>query len=213
MGGNVLWLMVAALATEDAEALSTLDKQIAASPSSAVPRLDAAQLRLKAGEQLDRAMFDIDVAMSLAPENPRAHYLLGQLMEEKGEISAAKSAYTTALVLRDDYDDARFRMAGLLFREGAFADAAAAYGRYAKAHPEAVGARMQLAAALEKAGDNAGAEKELKAMYQAPATRELAGRKLAELYDRLGRPKDAAKVRQAVDPPKRQLRELKRSAR
>jgi tetratricopeptide (TPR) repeat protein len=209
----VLWLLIAALAAEDADALMALDKQVAASPSSAVPRLDAAALRLKAGEQLDHAMLDIDVAMSLAPENPRAHYLFGQLMEEKGEVESAKRCYLTALALRDDYDDARFRLAGLLMREGAFAEAAQAYGRYTKTHPDATGARLQLASALEQSGDKQGAEKELKALYAAPASKLIAGRKLAELYDRLGKPKEAAKVRDAVDPPKPKLRELKRSAR
>jgi Tfp pilus assembly protein PilF len=209
----VLWLLIATLAAEDADALMALDKQVVASPSSAIPRLDAAALRLKAGEQLDHAMFDIDVAMSLAPENPRAHYLFGQLMEEKGDTAAAKRSYLTALALREDYDDARFRLAGLLMREGAFADAAQAYGRYTKAHPDATGARLQLASALEQSGDSKSAEKELKALYAAPASKLLAARKLAELYERLNRPKDAAKVRDSVDPPKRKLRELNRSAR
>jgi tetratricopeptide (TPR) repeat protein len=205
--------MVVALAVGDAEALNALDKQIAASPSSALPRLDAAQLRLKSGEELDKALLDLEVATSLMPENPRGHYLYGQLMEEKGNAAAARAAYQTALTLRDDYDDARFRLAGLLLREGAFGEAVAAYARYAKAHPDATGARLQLAVALEKSGDAAGAEKELKALYAQAATRELAGRKLAELYDRLGKTREAAKVRDTVDPPKRKLRELKRSAR
>lgn len=206
-------LLLAALSSEDAAALKALDQQIAKAPTSALPRIDASDLRIKNGEELDRALLDLDVARSLLPENARAHFLFGQLMEERGDTTQARRSYGTALGLRDDYDDARFRLAGLLFREAAFAEAAQAYARYVKGHAEAVGARVQLALALEKSGDKAGAEKELKALYADPKSHELGGRKLAELYEREGRAKDAAKVRSAVEPPKRKLRDLKPSGR
>jgi Tfp pilus assembly protein PilF len=193
--------------------LAALDRKIAKEPSNPLPRLDAAQKRILSGEELDRALLDLEAAKAMLPENPRVHFLYGQLMEERGEPQPAREAYQTAVALREDYDDARFRLAGLLFQQGAFAEAAAEYGRYAKGHPEASGARLQLAAAYEKAGDLKAAEKELKALYADPKTHELAGRKLVELYERTGRGKDAGKIRAAVEPPKRKLRDLKRSAR
>jgi len=201
------------LALEADDSLAALDRQIAKEPSSGLARIDAAQKRIQAGEELDRALLDLDVARSLLPENPRVHFLFGQLMEERGQAAEARVSYQTALALRDDYDDARFRLAGLLFQNAAFSEAADAYARYVKTHPEATGARLQLSAALEKAGDKAGAERELKVLYADPKTREMGGRKLAELYDRTGREKDATKVRTAVEPPKRKLRDLQRSAR
>ena len=94
-----------------------------------------------------------------------------------------------------------------------FAGSAEQYARYVKGHAEATGARLQLAAAIEKAGNAAAAEKELKALYADPKTREMGGRKLADLYERVGRVREASKVRAAVDPAPRKLRDLKRSAR
>ncbi len=158
-------------------------------------------------------MMDLDAARSLAPENPRAHYLFGLMMEERGQLDAAEAAYRVALALRSDYDDAQFRLASLWYRAKKFDLAAPAYRDFVKAHPESTGAVLQLSSALELSGDLAGAEKTLKALYADKKTHDLGGRKLAELYDREGKPKDAAKVRAAIDPPKRQLRELKRSAR
>lgn len=208
----MLGLVVTALLVAD-ESLGALDRQVASKPSDPFARIEAAQKRLQQGEELDRALLDLDVARSILPENPRVHFLYGQLMEERGDVAGARAAYETALALRDDYDDARFRLAGLLMQAQAFAEAAAAYGRYAKAHPDATGARLQHAAALEKSGDVAGAEKELKALFADAKTRGVAGFKLAELYERHGRHKEAVKVRAAVEPPKRKLRDLKPSGR
>ncbi|MBK7863226.1 MAG: tetratricopeptide repeat protein [Archangiaceae bacterium] len=205
--------LVVALALCADDSLQALDRAVAARPSDPLPRLEAAQRRLQLGEELDRALFDADAARALLPENPRAHFVFGQLLEERGERAEARTAYQTALLLRDDYDDARFRLAGLLFQEQQWADAASAYGRYVKAHPEASGARLQLAAALEKQGDSKAAERELKAMLSDPKTHEVAGRRLAELYERTGRERDAKRLRSQVEPPKRKLRDLNRSAR
>ena len=212
LASRLLSLVLTSFLAAD-EALAALDRKIASEPTSAQPRVDAAQARLQNGEQLDRALLDLDVARALVPEDPRIHFLFGQLMEERGQHKDARASYETALGLKDDFDDARFRLAGLLFNDGAFAEAAAAYARYVKGHPEATGARVQLAAALEKSGDVHAAEKELKALHGDPKTHELGGRKLLELYERHGREKDASKLRAAVEPPKRKLRDLKRSAR
>jgi tetratricopeptide (TPR) repeat protein len=208
-----VWAIVVTVLLTADDTLAALDRQIAQSPAAPLPRLDAAQRRIVSGEELDRALLDLDVARALLPENPRVHFLFGQLMEERGDPAQATASYQTALQLKEDYDEARFRLAGLLFQQGNFADAAAAYARYVKAHPEASGARVQLAAALEKAGDHKGAERELKAIYSDAKTRELGGRKLAELYERTGRERDATRIRAQVEPQKRRLRELLRSAR
>jgi len=193
--------------------IAELDRKIAQNPSSAAARLEAAQLRVQNGAELDRALLDLDVARALEPENPRIHFLFGQLMEERGQGGEARASYQTALALKDDFDDARFRLAGLLFQAGAFGEAAQAYARYVKAHPEATGARLQLALAHEKAGEVPLAEKELKALQHDPKTHEVATRKLVELYERTGREKEAHKLRASSEPPKRKLRDLKPSAR
>jgi Tfp pilus assembly protein PilF len=198
---------------DEAAALAALDALVVASPGYELARLEDARLRLKRGEGLALAEANLEAARSFAPENPRAHFLWGMLEEERQRAPAAIAAYRVALVLRTDYDDARFRLAGLLFNVGDFKGAADAYRLFTRAHPEAVGARLQLAAAAERAGAPKEAEQELRKLFEAKGSRVTAGRRLAEFYERSGHPQAAAKVRAAIEPPPRKLRELKRSGR
>jgi tetratricopeptide (TPR) repeat protein len=194
-------------------ALAALDKLVLATPDWILPRLENARLRLKQGEGLDLAEAHLEAARSFNPENARGHFLWGMLMEERRNATAAIASYEVALALRSDYDDARFRMAGLQFAQGDFKAAVESYRTYAKAHPEVIGARLQLALAFEKAGSPKEAEQELKKLFDAPASRQIGGRRLAEYYERTGHAAQAAKVRAAIEPPRRKLRELQRSGR
>lgn len=202
----------AALALEaagkDAEALVAVERVLRSDPSSALARLEAGRLRLKIGEDISLAEAELDAARSIAPENPRAHFLYGQVLEEQRRLPEAARAYEAALALRDDYDDARLRLAGLQVAARDFAGATAGYRKYTQAHPEATGARLQLAMALEKAGMESAAERELKALHALPATKEVAARRLADFYERQGKAKEAAKYRAFVDRPGRKLRPL-----
>ncbi len=198
---------------DDARALEELEQLIAVDPVAVLPRLEAGRLRLKSGARLDLAEWHVDVARSLAPENPRAHYLWALVCEERGRRPAARRALEVALTLRPDYPDAQFRLAGVLFADGDFEGAATWYRAYAAQHPEATGARLQLAEALARGGQVAKAEAELRELMKGRQSALAAGRKLAELLERGGRTKEAAKLRAELDPPARKLRALKPSRR
>lgn len=200
-------------AGDDAGAAQVLARAVEADPTWAMARLELGRLELKLGLHTDAALVHLDIARSLAPENPRAHYLYALAADEQGAHRAARQALEVALALRDDYSDARFRLAGLLFADGDYPGAVAAYHVFVSNHPDATGAQLQLATALERAGQAVDAEKTLKALMQVPAVRVLAGRRLADLLDRQGRKSEAAKVRVAIDPPKKSLRQLKPSRR
>lgn len=200
-------------AGDDAGAAQVLERAVTADPTWAMARLELGRLELKLGLHVDAALVHLDVARSLAPENPRAHYLFALAADEQGARRAARQALEVALALRDDYSDARYRLAGLLFAEGDYPRAVAAYHVYVSNHPEATGAQLQLAAALERAGQEVDAAKTLRALMQVPAMRVLAGRRLADLLERQGRKAEAAKLRVAIDPPKKSLRQLKPSRR
>ncbi len=199
--------------TDEAAGLAALDALVIAYPDWILSRLEDARLRLKRGEGLDLAEANLEAARSFNPENARGHFLWGMLMEERHNRPAAINAYEVALTLRPDYDEARFRIAGLQWAQNDFKAAFDSYRLYAKAHPEAVGARLQLALAAERSGALKEAEKELRKLFDAPASRGLAGRKLAEFYDRTGRAAQAARIRSTIEPPNRKLRELQRSGR
>ena len=198
-------------ATDETAALAALDALVKSEPGWELPRLEDARLRLKRSEGLGLVEANLEAARSFAPENPRAHFLWGMLMEERQRPDAALAAYEVALALRPDYDEAQFRAAGLRFALGEYQAALDGYRAYATAHPEATGARLQLAAAAEKAGSPKIAEQELKKLFDTPATRAVGGRRLADFYQRTGRAAAAARVRQAIEPPARKLRELQRS--
>jgi tetratricopeptide (TPR) repeat protein len=198
---------------DDAGAAAVLESAVASDPTWAMARLELGRLQLKMGQRTDAAEVHLDIARSLAPENPRAHYLFALAADERGRRRDAVQSLEVALVLRDDFADARFRLAGLLYADGDFVRAATIYADYAARHPEATGARLQLASALERSGQEKQAEEELRRLMVHPTARVAAGRRLAELLERQGRNAEAQKVRQAVEPPKKRLRALRPSRR
>ncbi len=197
---------------DDGAALEVLQIAVAGDPRWAMARVELGRLQLKQGAS-EQAFEQLDIARSLAPENPRAHYLFALAADEAGRRNESRRALEVALTLRDGYADAQVRLAGLLSAEGDDAGAARLLRPYVAAHPEANGARLQWAEALLKSGDAAGAEKELRALLQVGPLKVLAGRKLLALLDSQGRSGEAHKLRQSIDPPARQLRELKPSSR
>lgn len=218
-----MWLLLTVLATaplaeaqtleqggDDAGAIALLQTAVTADPRWAMGRVELGRLQLKQGAS-DSALVHLDIARSLAPENPRAHYLFALAADEAGQRNESRRALEVALTLREGYADAQVRLASVLSAGGDHRGAANALRPYVTTHPEANGARLQLAEALERSGDAAGAEKELRALLHVAALKVLAARRLLALLDSQGRTTEAERVRHAIDPPRRQLRELKPS--
>lgn len=198
---------------DDRRALETLEALVKADPICELCRVEAARLRLKRGEGVEQAIFHADVARALAPENPRAHYVLALGEDEAGHREPALRALEVALALRPDYADARFRLAGLLSAAGRFPEAVTEWTRYLAQVPAAHGARLQLAQALSQSGNRKAAEVELRKLLKIDATRVVATRKLIELLEASGRAQDAAKLAQTLGGPGKTMRPLKPSAR
>jgi tetratricopeptide (TPR) repeat protein len=201
-------------AGNDAAAIAALDATIRAQPEWALPRIEDARIRLKSGGDLDRVELDLEAAQALAPENPRAHFLWGMLMEERGKTDEAIKALERALVFRADYDEAHARLADLYFQRQDWPNAELHYRAVVQAHPDQVPARLQLATVLEREGRTPEAESELRSLLADQPTSPLVARRLADFYDRTQRPKLAARIRGRYDPQaKRHLRALKKSRR
>ena len=195
----------------DAErALASVEQLVRRDPTSPLARIEAARLRLKLGKDLERAEMDLEAARSLAPENPRVHYLWGLLMEERGRRADAIRALELAVLYRPDYADARFQLAGDYFSEGNWAQAETHYRALSKLNSDSIQARLQLAATLEKEGKLRQAEDELRHLLVEQPRSALFRRKLGEFYARTNRAALAAKM---LDEPKRKMRELNRSSR
>lgn len=193
-----------------ARALDSVEQLVRRDPGWALAQLEAGRLRLKLGKDLDRAEMHLEAARSLAPENPRAHYFWGLLMDERGRRRDAIRALEVAVLYRPDYPDAQFRLAGDYFSEGNWAQAEAHYRALSRVHPDWSQARLQLAVTLEKEGKLREAEDELRRMRTEQPQSALCRRKLGEFYARTNRPELASRL---LDEPKKKMRQLNRSSR
>ncbi len=218
----LLLTLVSSLPLEQARALEEAGEAMAAQavlqsavrqePSWAVARLELGRLQLRNGSP-DSALHHLDVARSLAPENPRAHYFYGLAAYEVGLRNQSRAAFEVALALRNGFSDAQLRLALVMVEDGEPLSAVSPLRQYLKVHPTSNGARFQLADALERGGEVSQAEAELRSLLTVFPVRELAARKLVSLLHNAGRTSDAEKVRQLVATPKRSMRELQRSRR
>ncbi len=195
---------------DPARALASIEELLRRDPTWALAQMEAGRLRLQLGKDLDRAEAHLEAARFLVPENPRAHYLWGLLMEERGRRPEAIRSFETAILYRPDYVDARFRLAGDYFSEGDWARAVLHYRALCELRSDSTLARFQLASALEKMGKLPEAEVELRRLVSERPESALYRHKLGEFYARTHRPELASKL---LDEPKRKMRELNRSRR
>ncbi|MGQ0506138.1 MAG: tetratricopeptide repeat protein [Myxococcaceae bacterium] len=201
---------------DDVGALAALDKLISQQPGAELPRLEAARIRLKRAEDVDRAEADLEAVRSRTPENPRAQYLWGLLMEERGKSEEARDAFELAVFYRPLYADARLRLAALALAGSDWVKAETHYRVVVRAQPELAQAKLQLAHVLEKQSRFDDAERVLKGLLASQPKSVAVVRRLTELYERMDRPKLAAKLRQSLEPEKptkKKMRPLKKSRR
>ena len=99
--------------------------------------LKAAAAALKAGRPGD-VIRPLEAALTAEPPGARAatlHYYLG-IAYAKTELDKSISHLQAAIASDVDQDDARFQLASVLDRRGAYPQARAEYDRFASAHPQ-----------------------------------------------------------------------------
>lgn len=194
-------------------ALAALEKLVMVDPTAPLPRLEAARLALKVGTDLERAGWHADIARSLTPENPRAHFLFALTADEAGSRVEAIRALEVALALRADFDEARARLGGLLLSVGDWATAARVWREVLARTPGSTTARFSLADALERQGAVTEATRELHKLMQVPQVRVAATRRLVAVLQRAGKRDEAERLSRTLERPTRALRPLQPSAR
>lgn len=207
----------AALALEQqgdsAAALEALDRLAVREKGWEMPHLEAARLRLKLGSGLEEAERLLTHALAVAPTNPRAHYLKGLLEAERGNTAAAIQALEQAVQLREDFPDARYRLASLCADSGDWLRAEHHFRVLSSHRPDWLPVRLGLARALEMQGRLEDAEVELRRLLREQPENTVARRRLADLYERTGRPALAERVLQGHAAPGRRMRQLRPSSR
>lgn len=200
-------------AGKETEALEALERAALADPSSAIAHIETARLLLKRGSAVERALRHAETARSLAPENPRAHYLLALALDESQRRDEALKSLAVAVSLRPSYSEARFRLASMLAAQERWVEAASEWSQYVEQVPEALGARLQWAESLERSGDLKSAERELRSLIRFEPMRPVALRRLVLLLERRGASREATQLRRTFEPRTKPLRPLKPSAR
>lgn len=203
-------ILAAEKSGDDQRALDLARSLSAKQPGWHLARLESARLRLKLGVELDLAEADLEAARTRAPENPRAHYYWALLSLERGKKAEARRSFEQALLLKEDYAEARARLAGLCFAEQDWVCAEKHYREVVRVDPSP-GNWLQLATALDSQDRLAEAEVLYKSVLLQSPDHPVATRRLADLYDRTDRPKLAAKLR--GEDPKKKMRPLKKSKR
>jgi protein O-mannosyl-transferase len=97
---------------EPAEALRAYDAALKIDPYDIPSRIGRGMLEYRRAS-LDAAQVDLSWAVRLDPNNATTCYWLGRVLEDKGNIPLAESAYETALTLSPDLADAKAHLDAL----------------------------------------------------------------------------------------------------
>ncbi|EPX61997.1 tetratricopeptide repeat protein [Cystobacter fuscus DSM 2262] len=215
VSGDLTPALTQEAAGDAAGALAAIQEIIQSWPNEALPRLEAARLRLKLGGDLDLVEKDLEVASTAAPNNPRLHFLRGLLWEERGQLTRSASAYERAVFLRSSYDEARFRLGGVWASLGDWLKAEMHYRLLARTRPEWIQVRLQLIHVIEQQGRLEDAEKEWRELHAEQPANVLVVEQFARFYERTGRPHLAAQLRAKLGPasPPKKMRPLRPSRR
>jgi tetratricopeptide (TPR) repeat protein len=199
---------------DDEAALAVVDTIVVREPAWELPRLEAARLRMKLGREEDLAGLQLEIALSIAPENPRAHFLSAQLAEQLGQVREAIRSLETALVFRPDYEEARLRLGALYLQAGDSLRGEFHLRQLVRANPRLTQARVLLAQSLEEQGRTADAEAVLTALLRDEPENGWVRRRVAEFYERTGRSGKAQALLAPTAPePAPKMRKLPKSRR
>ena len=139
----------------------------------------------------------IRAALDIKPDVRLAHYNLALIAEERNDLKTAEAEYRRELELHPDAYRASFNLARLYERLGNQAAQIATFKRTIEINPRSPEAYVFLAKAYLDAGTNFNEAIDLarKGLEVAPTSNlaSLAHFVLADLYNRVGRPADAAR--------------------
>ncbi len=122
-------------------------------PDDTFSRLNYAVSLLDAG-RADEAEHELRALLALDPDNPRAHFNLGNLERERGDDRAAELAYRTALRLDPTHAPTRVNLGLLLLDRGALRESMELFCEAARLAADSVEAKVNCANALVLAGDD-----------------------------------------------------------
>ncbi len=139
--------------------IATLEAAAARNPDRFGPRMALAQALFRDGRRAEAAPH-FEAALDLFPQYggpDGAHWFLGRIRQEEGELAEAIRHYRALLLLNESHYEARLALAEALRETGDDAGAAAALRELAHIHPYEIDDHERLAALMEATGDLEGA--------------------------------------------------------
>ena len=105
-----------------------------------------------AAGQTEAALDLIRQAIAALPSLAEAHYNLGRLLHQRGELAESEAAYREAIRLRPDYAEAHDNLGGVLQAQGRLEEALASCRRALELQPDYPAALSDLGAVLQDLG-------------------------------------------------------------
>ena len=129
---NALYYLAGALGEQDqtTEALGVLERLLRSESDHAGGWLLRARLEAKQRDAIALALESYQKALALDPENARAHYELGMLLEKRGQPEEAMTAFRRASELSPEMSEASFALGKLLNQQGRTEEARAHLERF-----------------------------------------------------------------------------------
>jgi tetratricopeptide (TPR) repeat protein len=121
-----------------------------------------------------------------------AHYNLGLVLRQKGDLDGAIAHYRAALEITPDYVDAMINLGNVLALKGQFEEATGCFHRALQLRPDSVAALNNLAAVLVMCGQGDEAAREYGRVVQLSPDDPEVHFKLGHLLAKLGRRDEAA---------------------
>jgi len=140
-------------------AIATLRRVVTLAPRHVLARYNLA-LVLKRADRLTEAIDEIQRAIAIEPR-AEAHYTLGTMYRQRGDLDRAVTALRAAIAINDRSVDAYVALGSVLQAQRDSRAAVAALARAIALGPDQPAARYALAHVLQQMGDNAAARKEL----------------------------------------------------
>jgi tetratricopeptide (TPR) repeat protein len=149
-----------ALSEQDVdEAIKSFRRAIDLAPRHALARYNLA-LVLKRADRPREAIDELTRAIAIE-SRPEAHYTLGVIYWQQGDLERAEAALRAALASDAKYADAHHSLGAVLAARGQWPPAIAALRRAIALRPELTSARYTLARVLRESGDDRAARREL----------------------------------------------------
>jgi len=141
------------------DAVDTFRQVLARAPRHTLARYNLA-LTLKRADRPAEAGAELTRLIEIEPR-PEAHYQLGVIAWQQGQLDRAADALRAAIAARPDYGEAHYALGAVLKAKGDPAAAVAALRRAIALNPSSAGEHYVLAQVLRQTGDERGARAEL----------------------------------------------------